>query len=74
VEKLSNRRRNLGERVGNDEEVSWIIFLYRYEFKFRGRNFFRRENVKPPGKKIINSLVLYKTKKFITLDWVIKKF
>jgi hypothetical protein len=35
VEKLSNRRRNLGERVRNDEEVSWIIFSYRYEFKFR---------------------------------------
>jgi hypothetical protein len=52
VEKLSNRRRNLGERVRNDEEVSWIIFLYRYEFKFRGRIFFLGgENVKPPGEK-----------------------
>jgi hypothetical protein len=53
VEKLSNRRRNLRERVRNDEEVSWIIFLYRYEFKFQGRNFFfGRENVKPLGEKL----------------------
>jgi len=52
MEKLSNRRRNLGERVRNEKEMSWIIFLHGYEFKFRGRIFFiGGENVNPLGEK-----------------------
>jgi hypothetical protein len=52
VEKLSNKRRNMGERVKNEEEISWIILLHRYEFKFQGKKFFLGgEKVNPLGEK-----------------------
>jgi len=41
------------EMMMNDE-VSWIIFLYRYEFNFEDEIFFRRGECKTSRRKIIN--------------------
>jgi hypothetical protein len=39
MEKFLNRRKNLGEGGGKEEQIPRVIFRCQLEFKFRGENF-----------------------------------
>lgn len=41
MKKFINRRGDLGEGVGNDEEALKLVFKCRYENKFRGQNLYK---------------------------------